>query len=65
MAHEITQLINEDLDMLSFIRKHWGEMLGPHISLLDEPGGLEKLQAMLNAGDIAPHPPAQSQSETL
>jgi hypothetical protein len=38
--------------MVAFIKERFAGLLGPHIALLDEPGGLDQLSEMLRAGII-------------
>ena len=38
--------------MLSYIREHFGELLGEHVNLLDQPDGLEVLSQMLREGRL-------------
>lgn len=38
--------------MIDFIREKWGDVLGEHVHLLEEEGGLDKLSVMLREGTI-------------
>jgi len=39
--------------LIDYIREHYGDILGPHTSLLDEEGGLDKIQDLLRRGVIS------------
>ncbi len=39
--------------MKCYIREHFGDLLGAHAALLDEPGGLEALQALIRNGELS------------
>ena len=38
--------------MKAYIRQHFGEMLGPYLTLLDQPGGLDALAALVRSGQL-------------
>jgi len=40
--------------MIKFIRENFGDMLGPHTALLEEPGGLDLLADMVRSGQVGP-----------
>ena len=34
------------------IRREWGDVLGPYITLLDQPGGLDEILSLIRRGAI-------------
>ena len=40
--------------ILDYIREHYGDMLGTHVSLLEQDGGLDRLMELVRAGKIGP-----------
>jgi hypothetical protein len=38
--------------MTNYIREHFASLLGPHLALLDQPDGLEKIQRLIESGSI-------------
>jgi hypothetical protein len=38
--------------MVDFIKEHFTDLLGPHVALLDQPGGLDTLADMMRKGEI-------------
>lgn len=38
--------------MVEFIKEHFSEILGVHVELLDQPGGLDALAEMMRNGEI-------------
>lgn len=38
--------------MCDYIRAHFGDLLGEHIGLLDEEGGLDRLSEMMRRGEF-------------
>jgi len=49
-AHDQDQRFRNS--MISYIREHFGDILGEHVQLLDEEGGLDKLAEMVRSGRI-------------
>ena len=41
-----------DPAILEQIRRDWGDVLGPYLSLLDEPGGLDEILSLIRRGAI-------------
>ena len=39
--------------MVEFIREHFGDVLGSHAALLDQPGGLDLIADMIKTGEIS------------
>lgn len=39
--------------MKAYIRENFAALLGDHVGLLDEPNGLDRLAALIRAGEIA------------
>ena len=40
-------------EMIDYIRQHFTDLLGPHVELLDEEGGLDQLADMVRRGKIS------------
>ena len=40
-------------DMLDLIRREFSEVLGDHVHLLDKPGGLDEILALLKTGQLS------------
>ena len=38
--------------MVDYIREHFADVLGPHVALLDQPGGLDALAEMVRSGKL-------------
>ncbi len=56
--HDSGLFSNPGVYMKTYIREHFSQLLGPYVSLLDEPNGLELLAALVRCGEIPPRPPA-------
>ena len=41
-----------DPAILEQIRRDWGDVLGPYLCLLDEPGGLDEILSLIRRGAI-------------
>ena len=41
-----------DQDILEHIRREWGDILGPYKDLLNKPGGLDEIAALIRRGVI-------------
>ena len=40
--------------MKAYIKEHFKDLLGPHVALLDEPGGLDALALLVRSGSLTP-----------
>jgi hypothetical protein len=38
--------------MKTYIKEHFSDLLGPHVALLDQPGGLDTLASMMRSGSL-------------
>jgi hypothetical protein len=38
--------------MKAYIKQHFSDLLGPHVALLDEPGGLDALATLVRSGSL-------------
>ncbi len=38
--------------MIEYIRRHFGELLGDHLALLDEDDGLDRLSLLVQSGAV-------------
>ena len=38
--------------MKAYIKEHFSDLLGPHVALLDQPGGLDTLASLLRSGSL-------------
>ena len=41
-----------DRNLVEYIQSRWGEVLGDHVQILDEEGGLHKLAALIHSGEL-------------
>ncbi len=41
-----------DGSMIAYIRRNFADILGPHVKLLDQPGGLDALAELVRSGKI-------------
>ena len=41
-------------EMIEYIREHFSQLLGPHVALLDQPDGLDQIEALIRSGRIGP-----------
>ena len=41
-----------DKNLVEYIQSQWGDVLGDHVQILDEDGGLHKLAALLRSGEL-------------
>ena len=39
-------------NLLDYIRKEWGDVLGDHVKLLAEEDGLDKIAALIRSGEL-------------
>jgi hypothetical protein len=57
-SHSLHATADTTATMKSYIREHFGDLLGPYEVLLDQPGGLDLLADMVRAGQIGRKPAA-------
>ena len=51
-GYELYNAVDPTTTMKSYIREHFGSLLGSHLALLDEPGGLDRLAMIVRSGSL-------------